>query len=45
MGLPEASPVFYIQISLLFQALDVDRTVLYKMKKSVKAINLSGLGK
>ncbi|XP_061316761.1 arf-GAP with SH3 domain, ANK repeat and PH domain-containing protein 2 isoform X3 [Pezoporus flaviventris] len=28
---------------ICFKALDVDRTVLYKMKKSVKAINISGL--
>uniref|UniRef100_A0A8B9QW27 ArfGAP with SH3 domain, ankyrin repeat and PH domain 2 n=2 Tax=Anas platyrhynchos TaxID=8839 RepID=A0A8B9QW27_ANAPL len=30
-------------VAAIEEALDVDRTVLYKMKKSVKAINLSGL--
>ncbi|XP_053141718.1 arf-GAP with SH3 domain, ANK repeat and PH domain-containing protein 2 isoform X6 [Hemicordylus capensis] len=31
-------------VAAIEEALDVDRTVLYKMKKSVKAINISGLG-
>ncbi|XP_074751771.1 arf-GAP with SH3 domain, ANK repeat and PH domain-containing protein 2 isoform X7 [Athene noctua] len=30
-------------VAAIEEALDVDRTVLYKMKKSVKAINISGL--
>ncbi|XP_050806662.1 arf-GAP with SH3 domain, ANK repeat and PH domain-containing protein 2 isoform X2 [Gopherus flavomarginatus] len=30
-------------VAAIEEALDVDRTVLYKMKKSVKAINVSGL--
>nr|XP_056712075.1 arf-GAP with SH3 domain, ANK repeat and PH domain-containing protein 2 isoform X2 [Euleptes europaea] len=30
-------------VAAVEEALDVDRTVLYKMKKSVKAINISGL--
>ncbi|XP_060545270.1 arf-GAP with SH3 domain, ANK repeat and PH domain-containing protein 2 isoform X2 [Pantherophis guttatus] len=30
-------------VTAIEEALDVDRTVLYKMKKSVKAINVSGL--
>ncbi|KAM5316141.1 arf-GAP with SH3 domain, ANK repeat and PH domain-containing protein 2 isoform 3-T3 [Glossophaga mutica] len=31
-------------VAAIEEALDVDRMVLYKMKKSVKAINISGLG-
>ncbi|XP_039641364.1 arf-GAP with SH3 domain, ANK repeat and PH domain-containing protein 2-like [Perca fluviatilis] len=31
-------------VAALEEALDVDRSVLYKMKKSVKAIYTSGLG-
>ncbi|XP_073905236.1 arf-GAP with SH3 domain, ANK repeat and PH domain-containing protein 2 isoform X6 [Castor canadensis] len=30
-------------VAAIEEALDVDRMVLYKMKKSVKAINISGL--